>query len=359
MPDSRALVDALALSPIERHSLRLSTADERKKVFTCYLAMREKISTDYLPVISSKIPFINDHTRKHLERVLSHVEEILESNFPRPSSAILDIPQGRALTWADTLILLNALVWHDIGNMYGRNGHADLVLDCFSAVSGRLYDDRLKDLISQVASAHSGEGAIERHIPDSHAVSTYQGEEVHPQFLAAVLRFADEIDEDSRRIAPNDWQHLKVDVPPENQRYWFFSGVNSSVAVRTVAGAHNLVQRVDIDSHIPSSEFSREFAFRKKRGGGFVNIKGLTEYFRRLLKLERERTYCNKYLRTAYYHPGVNGVHVRLHTYAVNARPASAPVYEFELSDSQQSDDLLASAHLVPMRAYIRQASKY
>lgn len=143
MADSKALIDILGLAPLERYAL-LGSKDARRKVLTSYLAIREKIAYDFLPLVASKEPFMNDHSRQHIERVLSHIESILEFNFPNPSSSISDIPAERLLTWADTLILLNALVWHDIGNIYGRKGHAEQVRTCLNAISPYLYDGHLK-----------------------------------------------------------------------------------------------------------------------------------------------------------------------------------------------------------------------
>ena len=109
----------------------------------------------------------------------------------------------------------------------------------FQNVSGQMYDEFMRTQIIRVAEAHSGTGSIERFIPNSHAVASLRGEDVHPQFLAAVLRFADELDEDHRRIAPLEWRSMqrggKALVPPGSQRYWYFSERNLSIKVRTEA----------------------------------------------------------------------------------------------------------------------------
>lgn len=350
MPNFKELVDILGLAPLERYAL-LGSRDARRKLLTSYLAVREKIAYDFLPLISSKEPYMNDHSRQHIERVLTYIESILEYNFPQPSSPLRDIPADRLLTWADTLILLNALVWHDIGNCYGRKGHAIQVRKCLNDISPYLYDDHLKQYICQVAEAHSGEDAIEKVIPSSHASGSYQGIDIHLQFLAAVLRFADEIDEDHRRSAPDEWQQLNL-IPEPNRRFWYFSKVNSSVQIRSKQWQFGLNFWVFIESHIPRSEFSRKF----ESNGGQVDA--LTEYCRRLFKIEKERMYCNKYIKT-FYHPGIRGIRIRLMTHERNEPPTAGKSFDFELSESLSIDDLISNPGLKEIIDYIVEAQKY
>ncbi|MBA7538683.1 hypothetical protein ES705_30960 [subsurface metagenome] len=342
----KELVDILSLAPLEKYAL-LSSRDARRKIITSYLAVREKITYDFLPMICSKEPYMNDHSRQHIERVLSHIESILENNFPNQSSPIEDIPADRLLTWADTLILLNALVWHDIGNIYGRSGHSKQILTCLEKISPYLYDEHLKQYICQVAEAHSGENAIENVIPSSHAAGSYQGKDIHLQFLAAVLRFADEIDEDHRRTKPDEWQQLNL-LPDQKKRFWYFSKVNSSVQVKSeLSFGFNF--RVYIESHIPKSEFVLKF----KANDG--EISALTEFFRRIIKIERERVYCNKYI-TTFYHPGIIGIHVRLMTHEKNRQPTSGRIFEIELSENHSVENLISNPALDEIKNHITEA---
>jgi hypothetical protein len=350
MPDSKELIDVLNLAPLEKYAL-IRSKDARRKLLTAYLALREKITYDFLPLISSKEPFMNDHSRGHIERVLSYIESILEINFPRPGSPIGDIPEGRLLTWADTLILLNALVWHDIGNIYGRSGHASQVRKCFDDISPHLYDEHLKQYICQVAEAHSGDGAIERVIPTSHAAASYQGTDIHIQFLAAVLRFADEIDEDHRRAAPDAWQQLDL-IPEPKQRFWYFSKVNSSIQIRSEQWHFGRHFWVNIESHIPRSEFSLNLTINGRQ------INALSEYFHRILKFERERRYCNKYI-TTFYHPGIRGIRIRLMTHEKGDSPPAARSFEMEMSDDRPAVDLISDSQLSDLKDYIIEAEKY
>ena len=280
MPDSKNVVDLLGLSPIERFALTttsdLQTIAQRRKAFATYVALREKICEDYLPTINSAIPFINDHTRTHLQRVLVHIEAIISRHFVHPAQTGGEIPSDRVIGWGDTLILINALVWHDMGNVYGREGHAQRVKDCFAAVSGTLYDDDLKEHIRRVAEAHSGEGAIERIIPDADAFLSYRGENINLQFLAAVLRYADEHDEDQRRIVMQEWRSLKKDgkpvVPEESHRFWHFCQRNKKLCIEHQPGDFDTHMISVIESDLPENEFDERFVYKKSKAVSYTHL---------------------------------------------------------------------------------------
>lgn len=348
MSYSDELIEILSLTPLEKYAL-FSSRQQRRKLVTSYLAAREKVADDFLPLISSKVPYMNDHSRTHIERVLYHIESLLELHFPQPEGIITEIPADRLLTWADTLILLNALIWHDIGNMYHREGHAELVRKCLDVISPYfLYDEHLKQYICQVAEAHSGQNGIEMIIPDSHASDSYQGTDIHLQFLAAVLRIADEIDEDHRRAKPNEWDSLEL-VPEENRRFWYFSKANSSIQINNEQGNIGFVSWICIESYIPKSEFEMKFVTNEGE------IDALTEYFRRIHKIEAERSTCNKYLNT-FYHPGIEGIRIRLLTHEKGESPTASQSFEFEISDTFGFDEMISSGQYVDIQEHIAKA---
>jgi hypothetical protein len=199
-----------------------------------------------------------------------------------------------------------------------------------------------------VAEAHSGDGAIENIIPSSHAAGSYQGTDIHLQFLAAVLRFADELDEDHRRAAPDEWQQLDL-IPAAKRRFWYFCKANSSIQVRSESWRFGLNFWANIESHIPRSEFSMRF---EAEGG---QISALAEYFRRLLKIEKERVYCNEYIKT-FYHPGIRGLRIRLMTHERSDSPTAGKSFDFELSEDRKVQDLFSNPSLSEIRQYITEA---
>jgi len=351
MQNSGNLINILKLTALEKHAL-LSSMDGRRKIFVSYLAMREKVSEDFLPLINSSEPFINDHSHRHLERVLEHIEDLLINNFPKPNSQIQDINIEKKLTWSDTLILLNALVWHDIGNIYGRKEHGKKIRKCYDIVANELYDEHLKGFILQVAEAHSGLRAIDDIIPDSHASASYGGQEIHLQYLASILRFADELDEDYRRSEPHNWERLEI-LPNQNKRFWYFCKINSSIKVKTTMEIHDLSLWVEIESHIPKSEFTTKFYVGRKK------IEALAEYFRRLIKIESERRYCNEYMRTAYYHPGIRGINVSLNTHERDESPVSGEVFKLSLTDHNSIQEYIKELSMKKLHKFIQNAIEW
>ena len=345
----QSLID---LGSLEKHALDgcadLASREKRVQAFTCYLALREKICVELLPLIASKQPYINDHTRTHLYRVLKHIERLLDRHYPH-SDDRADITADREVGWADAIILLNALVWHDLGNIRGRQGHAGQPL--FEAIAPRLYEDRLAELIKQVAEAHSGLGAIERSIPNSYAAQAFHGEDIHPQFLASLLRLADELDEDRHRISAPDYATMDL-VPPESQRYWFFNNMNDSIRVTSFAsGVGSYAPWVEIHSSLALSRFSEPIATSASE-----SIPAMTEYIRRVLKIEAERKYCNPYLRTAYHHTGVAGIRVIVNTQEPRGNRKHQNVLTLELTDTQTANDLLTAHDLAPLHEHLESA---
>lgn len=345
----------IALASLERHALDgcgadLAGRERRIQAFTCYLALREKICVELLPLISSRQPFINDHTRTHLLRVLKHIENLLARHFPRAEDGP-DIPESREVCWADSMIVLNALVWHDLGNIRGRLGHAKQVHDLFETIAPRLYEDRLAELVKQVAEAHSGTGAIERIIPNSFAAQAFHGEDIHPQFLAALLRFADELDEDSHRIATSDYATMDL-VPADAQRFWFFNNVNTSIRVVSHASDFGTnAPWVEIHSRIPQSRFDEGIP-----NGANATTPAMTEYLRRVLKIEAERRYCNPYLRKAYHHAGVAGIRVSINAHEGPGDRSQDSVINFELSDTLSIDNILQVRSLSSLHPHLSAA---
>lgn len=352
MTDPRAEPGPFRLADLERHALDgcaddLASTERRLQAFTCYLAMREKICNDFLPLIASRQPFINDHTRSHLQRVLRHIEALLQRHFPA-QDAMRDIPASREVGWADTMVLLNALVWHDLGNVRGRDGHASEVRQLFEAISDRLYDDKLAALIKDVAEAHSGPDAITRVIPERASITAFRNETVHPHFLAAVLRFADELDEDRERIAGSQYPDLNL-VPRANNRYWFFNSVNDSIRVLDRAsdvGAYSAW--VTVHSSFPSTRFDEPLEVRPGE-----TVPAMTEYLSRLAKIERERRYCNPFLQRAYNHTGVTGIEVTIETRQPGARQSAADVLILRLTDTLSLADALQDPGLAALRPYL------
>jgi hypothetical protein len=248
-------------------------------------------------------------------------------------------------------VLLNALVWHDLGNVRGRKGHAGQVRRLFGKVSGHLYDPQLAMLISNVAEAHSGPDAIGTVIPNSLASTAFQGDEVHPQFLAAVLRFTDGLDEDHERISTRDFARLRL-VKKSSQRYWFFNAVNDSISIEMVQSRIGVYEAwVEIRSWVPRSKFGQVLP-TERRG----TVRALVEYLRRIMKIESERRYCNPYLRKAYSHTGVEGIRVSLHIHEMNARPLAQDLIQFELSDTAPIDRLVDDPAFAEISGFLREA---
>lgn len=177
-----------------------------------------------------------------------------------------------------------AALWHDIGNLYGREGHSDKIHKYFLKAKGFLHDENSAHWIENIGRAHSGKNAIDRHIERE----TFNMEvfSYHPKFLASLLRIADELDEDRRRISEKI-----INLPEESQQvYWFFCNCNDSIKVEKDSDDERK-SKIVIEGKMNKSELFRKYM------KGNLEVTEINEYIYRIDKIRNELMDCNKYLK--------------------------------------------------------------
>ena len=185
----------------------------RLDLYHVYQAAKSRLQTRYYPYVKDREPYMTDHGPDHIGRVLEKLGGLLAYHIPSP---VAEFANERLLNLYELNLLLSSVIWHDIGNLYGRIGHPNSIHTIFDQIKEFLYDDHEIEWIPKIAKAHSGDGSIERNIE---LESIYVHDlSINPKFLAALLRFADEIEEDSRRIGAKVYD----DIPEEKKAYWNF-----------------------------------------------------------------------------------------------------------------------------------------
>lgn len=298
----------------------------RLDLYYTYQATKSRLETRYYPYVKDKEPYMTDHGPGHISRVLEKLAGLLYYHIPSPDA---EFPDERLLNLYELNLLLNSVIWHDIGNLYGRIDHPDSIHMIFDRIKGFLYDDHEIEWIPKIARAHSGHGAIERNIE----VASIHVHDlpIHPRFLAALLRFADELEEDSRRIGAKVYD----DIPDGKKAYWFFCKCNQSV--RVVPDLEGCT--ISVDCKIQKDEVWRELG--KERAGGQIDrVIGIEEYTRRLDKINEERKYCNGFVQRYYYYRPVRWLDLELKIYEADS---IVDQIAFRFTDSQGYDDFFAS----------------
>lgn len=230
---------------------------------------------------SDPIVHLNNHGKGHVDKVIDKVSEMLHF-FDRGH-----------LTPYERFFLLCAIQVHDIGNVFGRSEHEK---HCFRILQekGKPYipDKFERQLIQKLALVHGGacDGDQDtiKYLLD--APKDLYGKKIRKRLLAALLRFGDELADDSSRA---DREGLEMDTILEGSRIYH----QYSAALHTVAIERNPINHrgelclcYDFDSNIATK------LFRKNNQDKYL----LDEIYDRTLKMERERRYCMRYIRSCF-----------------------------------------------------------
>jgi hypothetical protein len=217
--------------------------------------------------------FLNNHGPEHIAAVIDR------------ASTILNAAQAAISPYEGYLVLF-AIHLHDTGNLLGRAEHEKNCRQIMKVLGNRAGDDELeKRWITRIATAHGGKTAqggrdtISHLIPDPDL--TLLGERVRPQFLAALLRLADELADDRSRAS-----RFALAAGAVSEASEIFHQYSQSLHSVTI-GEREIM--LDFD-------FSQEVASKRFLKGGQPTFL-LDEIFTRTIKMHTERMYCMRFLR--------------------------------------------------------------
>lgn len=253
------------------------------------------------------IIFLNDHGPEHIKKVIERAFIILKyANEP--------------LSEFETFVLLCAIQIHDIGNVLGRIQH-EMKLH-------QIFDDKCKDIIIDTA-----EKRLIRSIAMSHGGKAMDGSKdtisslcccepilgcnIRTRFLASILRFADELADDSTR-ANRQALNLNI-VGIDSEIYHEYSTVLHTVSI--IEDAENHDYCVKLVYELEAKQLAKTY-----------NINGMKKYlldeiYDRTLKMEQERRYCMKFMQPYVF---INRINVTINVYGSFAQPLSKISYELE-----------------------------
>lgn len=184
----------------------------------------------------------------------------------------------------EVYLLLMAIYVHDIGNLEGRAEHEKRIASIIKELKIRLSEETVeRKAIIQIAQAHGGttNGTNKDTIGQLASTDPVLGQHVRKQALAAVMRFADELADDSTRSASI---LMKTDaLPKESEVYHYYAKALHSVNVRRSDHA------VDLRFLFHSKDATRTFGKDKQ------SVYLLDEIYSRTLKMYRECEYCMRF----------------------------------------------------------------
>lgn len=223
--------------------------------------------------------YLNQHGKGHVDKVIEKAYEML-INFASDSLSAFEV-----------FLLLCAIQVHDTGNVFGRKGHEQ----CIKKATIKLLQPIIPDVIIQnciyrIAQAHSGEIHGNKDTLSSEALFQERrlfNMRVRERLLAAILRFADELADDSSRA---DTMGLSLEtIPKPCIIYHQYSAALHTVCIdrNSINKSLNLLLEYNIDFNLVTKHFIKI---------GKAEQLLIDEIFQRTKKVELERRYCMRFL---------------------------------------------------------------
>jgi hypothetical protein len=284
------------MTEIEKIYKKLCSKEQKYIYYNKFQVVKARLEESYYPFISQANPYMTDHGEGHINRILEKLYRLLKPHLP-----ITGNPNGRIIDVENLHLLLHSLLWHDIGNLFGRHAHNDKrnIKKVFNLIKEFLYDEPRRSYIPLIAEGHSGAGSIERNI--NNPSITIHDYTIYPRFLSALIRIADEIDEDNRRI------ESRITPPPESEAYWAFCRMNQAIIPEYI---FDPVKGASFEIKVNSNIYKNSLCKILKKGKN--NVMAFKEYVFRINKINNERIYCNKFLSDAFYFNQIEKVSVEI-----------------------------------------------
>jgi len=217
--------------------------------------------------------YLTDHGPGHIRKLISRISDLLSEG------------EG-CISGYEAYVLLCAAQFHDVGNIFGRDRHEEKCWEIMEKNRSTLPPDSVeRRLIYDIAKAHGGD--MKDKLSDMLRTDDVASQLVRPQLLAAILKFADELAEDSERAARYTSEHGLLE---------------GSEIFHEYASA---LQNVRIDGSAREVRFKFEMpvtkalrTFKKGSADNVLNVFLLDEIFKRTVKCHCERMYCSRFMRS-------------------------------------------------------------
>ena len=215
---------------------------------------------------------LTDHGPEHIETVIRRASALTRA-------------ENCELSSYEVFLLLAAIHLHDLGNIHGRRGHQYTAQDVVDWLGPALSRDAIEQrTIMQVAAAHTaGDSPDKDTIGKLWRKRHILNNEVRPSFLAAILRFADELADERQRASRYLMETGKL---PEGAEVYH----RLSHALHSVAIDHES-REVVLHFDIPKEDAVRQMS--KNSSHAYL----LDEILERSKKLHLERMYAMYFIR--------------------------------------------------------------
>jgi hypothetical protein len=175
--------------------------EKGKNYYSDYQSARKYLFEEITPNIKGIEPNLTDHSEKHIENVLDNVWRLLtiKDNEIKTEKGI------EALSCYELYVLCLSVLFHDVGNINGRNNHNIKISNIYDKVrnNNTKYNSE-RALILKATKAHCGEakdGTRDTLKELDRSCQSLSGEPIQLLDIASILRFADELAEGPQRTS--------------------------------------------------------------------------------------------------------------------------------------------------------------
>ena len=118
-----------------------------------YLAMKNYLSQEYYRWIQANCPYYTDHGDHHIKTVIQAASGLLSQQ--------LNGTRKNDLTTLDLFLILSEILWHDVGNVLERSGHAARIAEMTEEIKKLGFPDlQVQRLVIDISRAHSGKDGL-------------------------------------------------------------------------------------------------------------------------------------------------------------------------------------------------------
>lgn len=192
-----------------------------QEYFFTYYSQKLILLNHFYPHVAGRLTGYTDHGPEHITRIIKLYEKMLKNNIPFMGSNS-GIVSNATLNLYEIYLLLCATIWHDIGNLLGREKHNEKISEISDRLKNNYFvDEDMKKYALQIAEAHTGVDGVRKKIPLEDTF--YKYEEINLHFLGAVLRLADELEEGEVRVDSRYYSTMGNEIPDYQKIYWEIS----------------------------------------------------------------------------------------------------------------------------------------
>lgn len=91
---------------------------DAERLWNRYKSVKDYLSDNYYRWVLNECPYFTDHGEQHIESVIQAASALVQPHLGQDQSVLSPL---------DIFLILSGVLWYDVGNVYGRSGHADKV----------------------------------------------------------------------------------------------------------------------------------------------------------------------------------------------------------------------------------------